>query len=158
MSPTPHPPLGGVRGPVENPRPDRVLVVDDEPEILGLLDLLIRRMGYATNLVGSASQALIELELSPSYEVVLADEGLAGGPCGSELIGEIERRWPHLQCILISGGGRVEHCPDVPFVAKPFQLQKLRSLLRRAAGRTREARAMAHGWSGPRGFAPDLRE
>lgn len=112
----------------------RVLVVDDEDNVRGLLEQILRRDGYTTLAVKSAEEALTALEKAP-YPVVLADISLPG-MSGLDLIGHIKRRYDS-DVIVITG--RVEEYTygeaisqgASDFIVKPVRSDELLLRLKR---------------------------
>ena len=71
---------------------DRILVVDDEPNICRLLQRYLGRIGYDVVTAGSVPEALDTLDGS-HFDLVLTDLRLPG-PSGLELLVEVTGRVP----------------------------------------------------------------
>jgi len=102
-----------------------VLVVDDEPGVLRLLDIVLREVGCEVKLVPDAEAALLELE-ETNPDVVLTDVRLPGID-GLELAQRIHAD-PHLHdphVILMSAYGKPRDLHGDDFVQKPFDLDSL---------------------------------
>jgi putative nucleotidyltransferase with HDIG domain len=52
---------------------ERILVVDDEEAVRGMLSALLGRSGYATTVAESADEALQRLREGPEYDLVISD-------------------------------------------------------------------------------------
>ena len=78
-----------------------VLCVDDEPEVLSALQRALHREPYDVITAPDAALAMECLDRLP-IEVVIADERM---PCmsGTELLGEIRRRWPWMGLVVLTG-------------------------------------------------------
>ena len=118
---------------------DRVLVVDNEPQIRRTLELNLAARGYQVDLVGSAEAALQAMRHHPA--LVIVDLGLPG-ISGLELIGRI-RGGSRVPILVLSARdaeatkvAALEAGAD-DYVTKPFGMNELlarvRAALRRAA-------------------------
>ena len=126
---------------------DRILVVDDEPNICRLLQRYLSRLGYEVETAGSVPDAL-ELLSRTAYDLVLTDLRLPG-PSGLDLLGEVRSRSPGTRTILMSAhadvyaaASAIERGVD-QLIVKPFDLEDLRarvgeSLVKRRADRAAE--------------------
>jgi two-component system, OmpR family, KDP operon response regulator KdpE len=118
----------------------RVLVVDDEPQIVRGLKILLRSAGYAVETAETKEEALVELVSRPPDALVL-DLVLPDGR-GVEICEEV-RRWSRLPILVLSAVGderekvRALDAGADDYVTKPFGtdelLARLRALLRRSA-------------------------
>ncbi len=118
----------------------RVLVVDDEPQIVRGLKIVLRSAGYAVEAAGTKEEALAAVALRPPDAVVL-DLVLPDGR-GVEVCEEV-RRWSRLPILVLSAVGderekvRALDAGADDYVTKPFGtdelLARLRAILRRSA-------------------------
>src|ERR1700751_2485134 len=119
--------------------PPRVLVVDDEPQIVRGLKILLRNAGYAVESAETKAEALVDPASRPPDALVL-DLVLPDGR-GVEICEEV-RRWSRLPILVLSAVGderekvrALDAGPD-DYVTKPFGtdelLARLRALLRRS--------------------------
>ena len=69
----------------------RVLVVDDDPDILRLVQMRLAANGHAVLCAGSAAEAFSVLETSGAPDVVVLDVGLPGTD-GLELLQQLRDR------------------------------------------------------------------
>jgi two-component system KDP operon response regulator KdpE len=119
----------------------RVLVVDDEPQILRGLRIILRNEGYAVQGAETMAGALAALAARPPEALVL-DLVLPDGS-GVEVCREV-RRWSRLPILVLSAvGDEREKVAALDagaddYVTKPFGtdelLARLRALLRRSSG------------------------
>ena len=95
----------------------RILVVEDEDLVRGILDLYLSQAGYVVMVVGSGASALARLE-EESFDLVLTDHKMPG-MTGTELAVVIKTRWPALPVVLLTG-----FPPDEPIGALDLILKK----------------------------------
>jgi two-component system KDP operon response regulator KdpE len=118
--------------------PQRVLVVDDEPQIVRGLKVILRDAGYEVETAENKEQALGALSVRPPDAVVL-DLVLPDGS-GVEVCEEV-RSWSRLPILVLSAVGderekvRALDAGADDYVTKPFGteelLARLRAVLRR---------------------------
>ncbi len=116
-----------------------VLVVDDEPQIVRGLKVILRQAGYAVRAAETKREALDAVAVRPPDAMVL-DLVLPDGS-GVEVCEEV-RRWSRLPILVLSAGGderekvRALAAGADDYVTKPFGtdelLARLRAVLRRA--------------------------
>lgn len=114
-----------------------ILVVDDEP-LTRLYECdVAEEAGYLTVGAFNAEDAILELEGSTAFQVVLTDVEMPGGPDGFALAKTVQERWPEVQVVITSAepdyAGQAEQS-DLPFVSKPFTPDQLASALRSKSG------------------------
>lgn len=125
---------------------NRILIVEDEPDIQELLSAYLQQAGYQTSLAGDGVEAL-ELFRSASFDLVLLDIMLPKidgfGVC--ELIRQ-ESQVPILMLTALDGEAEQLRGFDLEiddYVTKPFSipvlLEKIRVILRRRAGEPQES-------------------
>jgi two-component system, OmpR family, KDP operon response regulator KdpE len=118
----------------------RVLVVDDEPQILRALQMKLRGAGYTVETAATAQEALTRAAMRPP-EAIILDVLLPDGS-GTEVAREV-RRWSSVPILVLSAVGeeaekiRALDAGADDYVTKPFSgdelLARLRAALRRAA-------------------------
>jgi two-component system, OmpR family, KDP operon response regulator KdpE len=118
----------------------RVLVVDDEPQIVRALKVILRNAGYATEQAETKREALNAVSIRPPDAIVL-DLMLPDGS-GVDVCTDV-RRWSSLPIIVLSALGderekvRALDAGADDYVTKPFGtdelLARLRAVLRRTA-------------------------
>lgn len=142
-----------------NPGLQRVLVVDDEPDIRELLDLTLSRMGLKVTTAEDLAEARSQL-LANSFSFCLTDMRLPDGN-GLDLVKEISEQYPELPCAVITAHGKVEDAVNAlkmgafDFVSKPVDLAVLRKLVNTALRlRGNEEQAQAKGESREKAAQP----
>ena len=114
------------------PRParrPRVLVVDDEPGLLDLIDEILQglncKVSFAKTVAGAKKMLAGE-----SFELMLTDVGLPDGD-GLSLLAALRRHQPTASAVVITGSPSVDGAVTalrggaVDFVAKPFQQRSI---------------------------------
>ena len=118
----------------------RVLVVDDEPQILRALQLKLRTAGYAVETAATAEEALMKAAMRPP-EAIILDLLLPDGS-GTEVCREL-RTWSTVPIVVLSAVGEESEkiaaldAGADDYVTKPFSgdelLARVRAQLRRSA-------------------------
>jgi two-component system, OmpR family, KDP operon response regulator KdpE len=122
----------------------RVLVVDDEPQILRALQLKLRTAGYAVDTAATAAEALMKAAMRPP-EAIILDLLLPDGS-GTEVCREL-RTWSTVPIVVLSAVGEegekiaaLDAGAD-DYVTKPFSgdelLARVRAQLRRGSPASR---------------------
>jgi len=117
----------------------RILVVDDEPQILRAVQMKLRGAGYAVDTAGTAQEALMKAGMRPPMAIIL-DVLLPDGR-GTDVCREL-RTWYHAPIVVLSAVGEEKEKVDAldagadDYITKPFSgeelLARLRAVLRRA--------------------------
>src|SRR5580704_15793725 len=89
-----------------SPRKRRVLLVDDEVQILNSLGRLLRRRGFEVRMTTSPRDALDLLRAAPA-DVVIADFKMPE-MTGLELLDEVHRLDPRVRRVLLTGYANLE--------------------------------------------------
>ncbi|MDX5432407.1 MAG: response regulator [Halomonas sp.] len=117
--------------------PARLLLVDDEPNVLSALSRMLRHEGYELHTAGDGQAALAILEREP-IDLVLSD-ALMPGMDGVELLSRVQQQWPECLRLLLTGQcdlsatiraineGRI-----YGYLAKPWDDERLCLTLRQA--------------------------
>jgi two-component system, NtrC family, response regulator PilR len=114
----------------------RVLVVDDEPDILELLELALVRMGLEVDRAANVGDALRQLE-GKAYNLCLTDMRLPDGE-GLAVVRHIAEHCPEVPVAVITAHGNMENAISVlkagafDYLAKPVALEQLRALVKAA--------------------------
>lgn len=121
---------------VDERDPPSVLIVDDDPIVLGSLGALLTKHGFVVHRVESLSDAVESLERC-NVSVLITDVHLAGGD-GFELAEAAKRHWPHIPVIMITGFGTIPRAVEavnsgvIDYLMKPVQDDRLLSAIERA--------------------------
>ena len=100
--------------------PLRLLVVDDEPSLLGLLQRYLERLGYKIDVAATPAAALKHFESDPEkYACILTDLKLPG-MSGEEMLERMRANYPALRAIVSSGYPYVPRSKKILFLQKPF--------------------------------------
>jgi len=114
----------------------RVLLVDDEPDLLDLLELDLARMGLDTARAGTVAEARRHLGTS-SFDLALTDMRLPDGD-GIEVVRHIAEHAPRTPVAVITAFGSAENAVVAlkagafDYVEKPVTTEKIRGLVRSA--------------------------
>lgn len=114
----------------------RVLIVDDEPDIRELLEITLMRMGLETRNAEDYSNATRLLE-EEHFDLCLTDMKLPDGD-GIALVEHIQNHYPNTPTAVITAHGSIDlaikamKCGAFDFVSKPVSLETLRNLVDKA--------------------------
>ncbi len=115
---------------------DRILIVDDEPDIRELLEITLGRMSLATSSAEDLASAK-HLLSTEEFSLCLTDMRLPDGD-GLELVEYIQRDYNQIPVAVITAHGTTETAIKAlkngafDFISKPVDLQKLRNLVNSA--------------------------
>lgn len=118
---------------------EKVLIVEDDADLLEVAAELFRIIGYAVYTAGSAHDALDVLERHNDIGILFSDVMMPNGMSGIELARLVRTRYPQIRTILASGYAlpalKSEHADldDFLFINKPYQLSDVAKKLRQAA-------------------------
>lgn len=115
----------------------RILFVDDEPNVLNGLRLVLRslRSKWDMAFAGNAQEALTILAEQP-FDVIVSDMRMPGMD-GGDLLREVQRRHPHMLRIILSGYSDQEMImktvkPAHQFLSKPCNHKELEEVVERS--------------------------
>lgn len=117
-------------------RQSRVLAVDDDETARRNLVLALAREGCEVVTAASSREALELLE-AREFDVLLTDLRL-GQSDGMELLERTRSRWPDTRVVIITGYASIPSAVEAvkkgafQYLAKPFAIEELRSIVRRA--------------------------
>jgi len=115
---------------------NKVLIVDDEPDIRELLEITLGRMELDTDTASDLGEARALLAGS-DFQLCLTDMKLPDGN-GIELVREIQNKYPHMPVAVITAHGSTETAITAlksgafDFVSKPVDIRKLREMVNTA--------------------------
>jgi two-component system response regulator PilR (NtrC family) len=118
--------------------PHRLLVVDDEPDLLTLYELTLLREGHDVECVGSVQEALRALERQ-AFHLVITDMRLPDGQ-GIELLRHLESAGRSEKVVVITAYGSAETAVAAlkagafDYLTKPVDLRQFRSVVAAALG------------------------
>ena len=117
----------------------RVLIADDQDDVLEALRLLLKREGYKIDSVESPRQALQSIE-NRDYDVALIDlnytRDTTSGQEGLDLLAKIQSIDPMLPVVVMTAWGSVDLAVEAmrrgarDFVQKPWENERLASIVR----------------------------
>jgi DNA-binding response OmpR family regulator len=120
----------------------RILVIEDEDRLAGILKATLGRSGFAIDITGTAADALAALELV-NYDAAILDLGLPDGD-GLAVLAEARRMGKALPILILTARDAVEdrvaglNAGADDYLIKPFAMMeliaRLQALLRRPGG------------------------
>ena len=124
----------------------RVLVVDDEPDVLRVTTSFLRKKGFEVTAAADATAALAVLADGPAFDLLVADHALPG-MTGADLVMAARSEYRGLPALIITGHAVVDELerlpPDVIILRKPFERDEL--------VRTAKSLIDAAPWTAPAG-------
>jgi len=108
----------------------RLLVVDDEQDMLLLLESILKKGGFDVTTVISGEDALIEMQEN-TPDLVITDLFMGEGMNGMQLMESIHNNAPLLPVIILSGQAQIRdavkatHMGSAAFLTKPIEKEKL---------------------------------
>ena len=133
------------------PAKARVLVADDQPDIIAALRLALKTAGFEASSAASIEEITRQVE-SSQFDLLLMDLNYArdttSGAEGLALIGEMHGRHPHLPIVAMTGWANVDTAVEAMrrgargYVPKPWDNDALLEIVRREIdeGRARASR------------------
>lgn len=106
-------------------RPASILIVEDDELLRPVVARVLRRNGYDVVEVATGSEAEEQaLARGPAFDLLLVDVGLPD-LSGPELVERLQRRWPAVKVLFVSGFGRAALAerglaPGPHLLEKPF--------------------------------------
>jgi CheY-like chemotaxis protein len=106
--------------------PKRILVVDDEPFVVEIIQRLLSVEGYAVTKAADGAEGLRLFE-SGEWDFVITDQRMPR-LSGEELATAIRAKVPRVPIILLSGTGRLSPTPELfdAHVGKPMPGRELK--------------------------------
>ncbi|MBT2693893.1 sigma-54 dependent transcriptional regulator [Bacillus sp. ISL-55] len=115
----------------------RLLVVDDEQDLLELLVRRLKRKGFDVDSAGTAEDAL-ELVKKNEYDIGVYDIRLPGMD-GIELLKETKKVQPDIEVLILTGHGTIDTAIEAmkvgafDYITKPYNLSELELTIGKAA-------------------------
>ena len=120
----------------------KVLVVDDEPGVLGLVAAALSLRGYEVQAETSPRRALELAKATPCFDLLVSDV-LMPGMCGPELVRQFAQLSPATAFVMMSAYIDNKQIPSsAGFISKPFLMTDLYSVVEKTLAR-RSAAARA---------------
>jgi CheY-like chemotaxis protein len=125
---------------------ERILVVEDNPEVRALAVKRLERLGYRVLECATAADAVARLAGTLEVEAVFSDIVMAGGLSGFDLARWIQANRPGLPIVLASGfaediASEGDRTPaNLPILRKPYTQADIARALRDAIGQRGKAR------------------
>src|SRR5437763_403792 len=123
------------------PTKPRILIVDDEPNVLLTTHAILQREGYEVEAIGEGKAALVAIRRR-HYDLVLTDlkmpevDGLA-------VLGEVRKCSPLTVTVMMTGYGSVDSALEAvqlgayEYLLKPIEVHDLKQAVRRSLERKR---------------------
>ena len=114
----------------------RILLVEDDPDVLGQMEAFLEEEGYRPIRALSAEEGLAALERQP-VDAVVTDLQLPGAS-GMDLLSELHRKSPDLPILIVTGHGSVDSAVEAMkrgafhYLLKPITGETLLVQLRKA--------------------------
>lgn len=111
----------------------KILVVDDEPDILKLLEITLGKMGLTVFTAATVGAAKSELDKN-TFHFCLTDMKLPDGN-GIELVEFVHDNYPNTPIAVLTAYGTIHHAVEAlkkgafDFITKPISIQVLRNLV-----------------------------
>ena len=121
---------------INNPVKKKILIVDDDPNLLRLLGIRLSAAGYN---VESAASAKIALGILKSFQphMVISDLRMEGMD-GMALFEKIRKQYPHMPVVIMTAHGTIPDAINATkqgvfsFLTKPFESQELLETVQKA--------------------------
>ena len=117
--------------------PIQVLVLDDEPIVGSRIKPSLEKEGYGVEIM-TDSQDAVERIKQKKFDIVVTDFKMSK-VTGLDLLRIQKQLWPESAVIIITGYATMEIAREAmqsgvyDFIPKPFRLQELKEVIRRAA-------------------------
>jgi putative nucleotidyltransferase with HDIG domain len=126
----------------------RILVVDDEASVRGVMGALLSRTGYFVAMAGSAEEALDTLKEETDFDLVLSDVMMPGID-GLTLLDRVCEEYPDTPMVLFTAVHDIHVATNafrrgaIDYLLKPFERSQLENVVRRAVEHGRVRRQAA---------------
>jgi len=144
----------------------RLLIADDQPDVLEALRLLLKSEGYRLESAGSPA-AILDAVDSTDFDAVLMDlnytRDTTSGQEGLDLLTQMRRRDPALPVVVMTAWGSVDVAVDAmrrgarDFVQKPWENARLLTIIRTQVELSRALRVQQRLEAENRSLKPDAR-
>lgn len=110
--------------------PEKILIVDDEPDMLKLLSMILReKTPYEVTTTNNPVEA-VELAKKGDYDLVITDLKMPGLD-GLQLLEEVKKRDEDIPVIIITAYGTIDAAQEAiekggfDFITKPFKKEQI---------------------------------
>lgn len=116
-----------------------VMLVDDDSTVTEIIQGILEGRGYRVLATSDPERAIAMLEEDPSPIHLLLTDVVMPSHSGFEVAERVQRRWPDVQVIFMSGHARETFPedalpPNARVLIKPISLETLMSAVRTALG------------------------
>ena len=127
---------------VRSPKPNMILIVDDDPSVTASLSLLLKQGGHASHAAAGPAEALAWLA-SHVPDLVLQDMNFSRQTTGEEglaLLGRVREAHPGVPVVLITAWGSVDlavrgmKAGASDFIVKPFRSDDVLAVVKKVLG------------------------
>jgi len=113
----------------------RILVVDDDDDVLDVTSELLRQLGYQLQCARNGTEAIRMLKAGEPFDLLFSDVVMPQGISGIELAREAKRLCNGIKVVLMSGNAadmlaRHEAEGEFPIIGKPFRRAELAQYLK----------------------------
>jgi DNA-binding response OmpR family regulator len=125
--------------------PDKILVVDDSPQISKALSDLLSTSGYLVRTAPSAERALQILE-SATFDLIITDLKMTG-MTGIDLARQVLQKTPGLPVVILTGFGDMDSVIHAlrlgvaDYLKKPFSIDEVTSVVEREIAKSKGRQA-----------------
>jgi DNA-binding NtrC family response regulator len=117
----------------------QILLVDDEPELLTSMGKILNREGYNVYTASSGEGALLQLQNSTDFGVIITDISMPGIG-GIELLKTVNKKYSHIPIIMMTAHATMNSAIEAlragawDYLPKPFNNEQLLLTVERAIG------------------------
>jgi len=132
-----------------SPKSKTLLIADDEPNIRRVLQAIFIKDGYEVHVAENGVKALEWASANPV--TLLITDLIMPDMNGVELIQKVKQRHPNAVAIVITAYATIKTCVDAmrygasDYITKPFDMDEIRAVVKRAVARAAESQAAAGG-------------
>ena len=122
----------------------KIMILDDEPIVCKRLKPALEKQGFEVDTYTDSVEAMERIK-GFGYDIIITDLKMKGVD-GMQLLGEAKRQTPNTEVIVITGFATMETAKEsfqqgvFDFIAKPFKLNEIQSVVSRAEAKIRERR------------------
>ena len=113
----------------------RVLMVDDDPQNLEFLSMLLEREGWAFDAAENGRAAIAKLESGP-FDLVISDL-MMPGMNGIELLDAVKERWPATEVVIVTAHGSIPTAIEAikkgaySYLLRPFEPDEVALMIKK---------------------------